>query len=156
MGKIVKPKKLTRMEKLIAILKEKKEKIIHHEGIIKIENKRIFDKLKESVIAKAHPTEFIKGSGYIKQILLLKQNNTMRYSTGKLAAYVFKKIPELNTPEVVKCILIATGNPIFTSESVNKMVAEIFDSEIPKAKRKTIIFTLIRSISKKNHGYLLD
>jgi len=152
----IKSSKHPKMRKLVDDLRDKKDKIMHHKGIIKLEKIRIYDKLKESGIAKEHPTEFIKGSEFIKQILIYKQNNALRYSTGKLAAYVFKKFPELNTPEVVKSILIATGNPKLGINDINKLVSDMFDPKVSESTRKGVIFSLIRSINKKNYGYLID
>ncbi|MEI8363998.1 MAG: hypothetical protein WCF78_00895 [archaeon] len=153
---INKPKKHPKMRKLVQELRDKKDKIIHHKGIIKIEKIRIYNKLKESPIAKEHPTEFIKGSECIKQILLYKQNNQLLYTTGKLAPYVLKKFPELNTPEVVRSILIATGNPKLELNDINNIVSEMFDTTVSEDARKGILFSLIRSINKKNYGYLVD
>jgi len=151
-----KPKKNLKMRKLVKELRDKSNEIIHHKGIIKLEKIRIYNKLKESPVAKEHPTEFIKGSECIKQILLCKQNNQLLYTTGKLAPYVLKKFPELNTPEVVRSILIATGNPKLEINDINNIVSEIFDTAVSENARKGIIFSLIRSINKKNYGYLVD
>ena len=153
---INKPKKHPKMYKLVQELRNKSNEIIHHKGIIKVEKIRIYNKLKESPVAKEHPTEFIKGSECIKQILLYKQNNQLLYTTGKLALYVLKKFPELNTPEVVKSILIATGNPKLEINDINNMVSEMFDAAVSENARKGILFSLIRSINKNNYGYLVD
>jgi len=147
--KPVNPKMATLTKKL----REKKESIIHHPGIIKIENERKYNALKNSVIAKAHPTEFTAGSDYIRKILKFKQLNPILFTVGKLAPQIIKEYPELRKPETIKSIMIATGNPNLSIEKIDLLVNEMFAD--PKQVDANVI-SFIRLINKKNYGYLLS
>jgi len=150
----VSPKKDT-MHSLIKELRRKKEEIIDHQGIKKVKNARILNQLKELPISKLYPIEFNIGSDYIKKILIYKQENPLLFTVGKLAPSILKKYPMLRNPEVIKSILIASGNPKLKINDINKLVEDIFfEGDQKKIDKNILIF--IRNINKKNYGYLLD
>ncbi|GEM_PF-6730194 len=151
------PKKESKetMRSLIKELRDKKEEIMRHPGIKKIENVRILNLLKESFIARTHPEEFLRGSAFIKKILIYKLENPLLFTVGKQASLILNKLPELKKPEIIKSILIASANPKLKIEDINKLVIDMF-SEKDEKKRDKNILSFIRNINKKNYGYLLD
>lgn len=146
------------MKKQIKILKEKTKKATEHSGITKLKLTRdnVKRKLAENqTFVLRNKEEYEKGCLLIKKILEYKQKNRLIYLTGKQAEAIFKRFPELNTPNGVKSILVASLNSNLNTLKINSMVSEIFNKEIPERKRKEIIFTMIRSIKHENYKYLL-
>jgi len=143
------------MRSLIKELRNKEEGIINHSGIKRVKSARIFNQLKESILARTYPGEFLQGSAFIKKILIYKQENPLLFTVGKQASLILNKLPELKKPEVIKSILIASANPKLKIEDINKLVLDLF-SEKDEKKRDKNILLFIRNINKNKYGYLLD
>jgi len=139
-------------------LRKRKKAVEEHPGVEKIKSDRA--KLRRLIIAKQplakeNKQEYKVGCEWIKRILKYKQENKRSYFTGNQAAEIFKKYPELNTPNSIKSILIASVNPDLTITKVNSLVSEIFSKSMPEKERKSIILTMVRNIKAENYDYLL-
>ncbi len=146
------------MKKQINILKRKQKAVVEHEGVKKLESKRLILKkaaAENQTFVLKNKKEYNIGCKLIKNILEYKSKNRLIYLTGMQAEQILNKYPEINTPTGVKSLLVASLNPNLTTFKINSLVSEIFSKEMPLKDRKQIIYTMIRSIKPENYKHLL-
>jgi hypothetical protein len=146
------------MKRKIIDLRSRQKSAEEHSGVLKLKKERSI--LKKAIasqkpLAMEYKSEYKQGCLWIKKILEYKQKNKLIYFTGKQAVEILKKYPKLDSPEVIKNILIASINPNLNITKINSMVSKIYNKNISEKERKDIIFTMIRSIKIENYDYLL-
>ena len=142
----------------IADLRKRTNAAKEHRGTIKHKTKRFIEIKKiadNTTIAKENKTDYKYGCNWIKKILKFKKEHKFIYMTGKQAPLIFKKFSNLNRPEAIRRILIATVNPELTIEKIDSMVKELFNKDFPKKDKRTILLSMIRDITHDHYEYLL-